>query len=255
MGCAETLRTQAYIDGEVDGAGAEAVARHIKGCPDCQAICADAAALSDAIRDQAARHRAPTALRLRVERMLADEAATGSASRANARRAVRRGFWFGAGAGAGLTGLAAGLALLLTLPPSGAGLSASLIDAHTRAMMTGREIEVVSSDHHTVKPWFAGRVEVSPPVTDFATQGFNLIGGRLDHIAGVRTAVVVYRHGRHAIDLFVWADRGARLPGSGLRHGYRSVLWKSGDLDFAAVSDMQPTELAAFVDLVRGQPE
>ena len=253
MGCAETLRTQAYVDGEVDGADAEAAARHIEGCLECQAICADAAALGDAIRRAAVRHRAPAALRARIGRMLDDEAAT--APWTNPRRAARRGFWLGAGAGAGLTGLAAGLVLLLTLPPSAAGLSASITDAHVRALMTGREIEVVSSDHHTVKPWFAGRIEVSPPVTDFAAQGFKLIGGRLDHVAGARAAVVVYQHGRHEIDLFVWADRGVRLPGSGLRHGYRSILWTSGDLDFAAVSDVQVSELAAFADLVRRQPE
>jgi len=255
MGCAETLRTQAYLDGEVDDADAEAAARHIEGCAECQAICDDAAALSDAIRKAAVRHRAPNALRARVGRMLDDEAATGTKTWTNPRKAMRRDFWLGAGAGAGLTALAAGLALLLTLPPSAAGLSASITDAHVRALMAGREIEVVSSDHHTVKPWFAGRVEVSPPVTDFAAQGFKLIGGRLDHIAGARAAVVAYQHGRHEIDLFVWADRGAALPESGLRHGYRSVLWKAGDLDFAAVSDVQGSELANFVTLVRGQPE
>jgi anti-sigma factor RsiW len=112
---------------------------------------------------------------------------------------------------------------------------------------------VVSSNHHTVKPWFAGRIEVSPPVADFAKDGFVLAGGRVDRVAGSRAAVVVYRHGKHEIDLFVWPDRGARLPGESLRHGYRSFFWKNGDLDFAAVSDTERAELVKFTNLVRAE--
>lgn len=245
MPCAETLRTQAYLDGQVSGAEAAEAENHIAGCADCQAFCADAAALSDDIRRLAPRYRAPAALRGRVERMLTAEAGADG----------RRGFWFGALAGAGVTGLAAAVALLAILPPSAATLADGVTDAHTRALMRNRTIEVASSDHHTVKPWFAGRIDLSPPVADFAGQGFKLVGGRLDRIAGAKAAVVIYRHGRHEIDLFVWADRGSALPAEGLRHGYHSIFWKSGDLDFAAVSDTQPAELATFTDLVRGQRE
>jgi anti-sigma factor RsiW len=131
----------------------------------------------------------------------------------------------------------------------------SLVDAHTRALMSGHVIEVASSNHHTVKPWFAGRVPVSPPVADFAADGFALAGGRIDKVAGSAAAVVVYRHGAHEIDLFVWPDRGSRLPASGVRHGYHAVFWKNGDLDFAAVSDMQSNELSRFVELVKGERE
>src|SRR5581483_4818673 len=114
-----------------------------------------------------------------------------------------------------------------------------------------RAIEVASSNHHTVKPWFAGRVAISPPVADFAEEGFALAGGRTDTIARTRAAVVVYRHGKHLIDLFVWADDGAALPREGVRHGYHSLFWKKGDLDFAAVSDADPAELKKFAALVR----
>ncbi len=121
--------------------------------------------------------------------------------------------------------------------------------------MQGRQIAVVSSDHHTVKPWFAGRAPVSPPVTDFAAQGFKLAGGRLDRVAGAPAAVVVYEHGRHEIDLFVWADRGSALPDTSVRHGFHAIFWKANDLDFAAISDTQAGELATFVKLVRAEPE
>jgi anti-sigma factor RsiW len=127
--------------------------------------------------------------------------------------------------------------------------------AHTRALMQDREIQVVSTDHHTVKPWFAGRIPLSPPVADFAAQGFTLTGGRLDRVAGSPAAVVVYRHGKHEIDLFVWSDRGSALPSAGLSHGYHSIFWKSQDLDFAAVSDTAVPELASFAKLVQAEPE
>jgi len=96
---------------------------------------------------------------------------------------------------------------------------------------------------------------VSPPVADFAQEGFALVGGRAGNVAGSQTAVVVYRHGAHMIDLFVWADRGSRLPPMAVRHGYRSQFWRSGDLDFAAVSDTQGAELERFVQLVKSERE
>ncbi|HUO11453.1 MAG TPA: zf-HC2 domain-containing protein [Caulobacteraceae bacterium] len=255
MSCAETLNTQAFIDGEVTGPDAEAIERHIEGCADCQAFCDDAAALNDAIRKRAPRYAAPAALRRRVEAMLDRE----SARRApRLFRSVSRpspGFWRGAFSGAGVTALAAGLAVFAFLPPSPSTLADQVTLAHTNAMMQGREIQVVSTDHHTVKPWFAGRLPLSPPVADFTAEGYKLVGGRLDKVGGAPAAVVVYRHGKHEIDLFVWADRGSPLPSAGLSHGYHSIFWKRQDLDFAAVSDTSTSELATFANLVRAEPE
>ncbi len=252
MRCAETLKTQAFIDGEVAGAEVEAIERHIEGCAECQAFCATAAALSDAIRARARHHLAPASLRRRVQMALDADAA---GRRLQGARSSTAGFWRGAFSGAGATALAAGLATLAFLPPSAASLADQITAAHTRALMRGEEIQVVSTDHHTVKPWFAGRAPLSPPVADFAQQGYRLAGGRLDKVAGSAAAVVVYQHGKHEIDLFVWVDRGSSLPSSGLSRGYHSIFWKSKDLDFAAVSDTAAPELASFVDLVRAEPE
>jgi anti-sigma factor RsiW len=252
MACAELLNTQAYIDGELEGASAAASERHIEGCAECQAFCADAAALSDAVRAGALRHAAPDRLRRSVRTALAGEVVRSRRARA---AAGLGSFWRGAFAGAGATALAAGLAVLAILPPAPASLVQSVADAHTQALIRGRMIEVASSDHHTVKPWFAGRIALSPPVRDFAAEGFGLTGGRLDTVAGRPAAVVVYQHGRHSVDLFVWSDRGGSLPAAGVRHGYRAMFWRSGDLDFAAVSDTAAPELANFVQLVRAQPE
>lgn len=252
MSCPERLRTQAFIDGEVPEAEAAAVERHIEACADCQAFVEDAAEVSDAIRAKAKRYAAPPELRRRVTAML-DAEATRPRDLGQAR--ARRSFWRGALGGAGITGIAASLAVLAVQPPSPATLVDQVTTAHTRALIDGRIIEVASSDHHTVKPWFAGRIDLSPPVQDFAAQGFKLVGGRLDKVGRKPAAVLVYQHGKHAVSLFVWSDRDSNLPAGGVRRGYHVVSWKSADLDFAAVSDTAPAELANFVQLVRSEPE
>lgn len=246
MSCPELLRTQAHLDGELDSAATAEAERHIEGCAECQAFCADAANLSDAIRREVPRYTAPDLLRARIVRQLKVE---------SAKTSPRRGFWAGVAGGAGISAVAAALAIFAILPPSAGTLAESVAGAHARAMMSGEAIQVASSSHHTVKPWFAGRIALSPPVADFQNQGFTLTGGRIDKVAGSPAAVVVYSHGKHQIDLFVWADRGSDLPGASTSHGYHVVFWKKADLDFAAVSDTDPTELNNFVALVRSERE
>ncbi|HEY8950708.1 MAG TPA: zf-HC2 domain-containing protein [Rhizomicrobium sp.] len=251
MNCPELLRTQAFLDGELTGDAAREAERHIAGCEDCRASSASVAEMSDVLRASTMRHRAPQALRDRIGALLDKE--TAPVERVPRRR--RREFWTGALSGVGTAALAAALTMFVLLPPSAETLAQSVADAHTHALMSGKVIEVASSSHHTVKPWFAGKVEVSPPVADFAQEGFPLVGGRVDKVAGSRAAVVVYHHGRHEIDLFVWPDKGARLPGESTRYGYHAIFWKSGDLNFAAVCDMEGAELHKFVNLVRAESE
>lgn len=251
MICTELLRTQAYLDGELEGAAATEAERHIDTCPECQAFSADAARVSDAMRREGVRHRAPPHLRTHIAGAL--DAERPSAKLLSFK--TGRSFWAGAASGVSLSAIAAAIAIFALLPPSAGTLAQSVADAHTQALMSGRTIEVASSNHHTVKPWFAGRVPLSPPVGDFAQQGFALAGGRTDTVAGRRAAVVVYRHGRHEIDLFVWADGRGPLPNETTTRGYRTLFWKRGDLDFAAVSDVDDRELHKFVQLVRSEPE
>jgi anti-sigma factor RsiW len=241
MSCKQTLQTQSFLDGERTGAEAEAAALHMESCTECQALATDMALVSDALRN-ATRHRAPAALRGRV-------AASLQPPKSGPRPA--RGFWLGAASGTGSTALAAGLALFFILPPSAATLTAALADAHAKALLSGKTIMVASSDHHTVKPWLAEHVAISPPADDFATDGFPLIGGRSDNVAGTRAAVAVYRHGNHEVDLFAWPDRGVRLPEPAMTHGFRSAFWKSGDLDFAAISDVDAAAFEKFISLAR----
>jgi len=165
------------------------------------------------------------------------------------------GFWLGAGSGAGLMAMAAGFIFFLALPPSTASLADAVITAHTAAMMKGQEIAVVSSNHHTVKPWFSGRIALSPPVADFANQGFALTGGRIQTVDGIAMAVVVYRHDAHHVDLFVWPAKKTLAAGLKTRQGYLAQMWQAGDLDFAAVSDMDSGELKKFAALVQAERE
>jgi len=242
MSCNETLRTQSWLDGELDNAAAGEAERHVETCAECQAVVADAAMVGDALR-VATRHRAPAHLRARFSAALDRE------------RRPMRSFWAGAASGGGITALAAGFALFLFLPPTAATLTQSVVDAHGRALTTGKTIMVASSSHHTVKPWLAQHVAISPPVTDFAADGFPLMGGRADEVAGSRAAVAVYARGKHQIDVFAWPDRGAKLPQDGVTHGFRSAFWKQGDLDYAVVSDIDAASFAKFVTLARAQRE
>jgi anti-sigma factor RsiW len=244
MSCEELLNTQSYLDGELTGAEAAEVERHLQSCAECQAFAASAADLSDALR-QASRHTALAHLRAAVLAGLDKEPS----------RFSPRSFWMGAMGGAGVSALAAGFALLALLPPSIATLTQSIADAHARALTGGKTIMVASSNHHTVKPWLAAHAGLSPPVSDFAGDGFTLIGGRVDDVAGRPAAVMVYAHGNHEVDLFAWPDRGADLPGTSVTHGFRTSFWKQGDMDFAAVSDVDQAAFQKFVALARAQRE
>lgn len=235
MTCDQSLKTAAYLDDELDANEALSVERHLESCVECRALKAQHEELKAAFRNLSY-HRAPPSLRGKIERQLGGD-----------RR--RAGFWLGAGGGAGAMALAASLAFFLLLP--GNVLVNDLLEAHQRSLLGSHLIDVASSDRHTVKPWFAGHADVSPPAVNFATQGYVLVGGRADYVNGARAAVVVYRHGAHVINLFSWADRGGHLPRARVRDGYRMLFWKQGDLDFAAVSDTGPEELDALAALVK----
>ena len=245
MACDQSLQTQAYLDGELDAADSLKAEAHLENCAECQAMAADHAEMKAAMAG-ATYHRASPELRARIGAALDGESKVISIPAP--RRKDR--FWLGAGSGAGGMAIAAALAFFLFLPTNAVVVS-DLAEAHQRSLVSEHLIDVASSDHHTVKPWFAGHADVSPPAEDFKADGFTLAGGRADYVHGARAAVVVYRHGAHVINLFAWADRGQSLPASGTRDGYRMILWKQDDLDLAAVSDVDPNELDQFVKLVK----
>jgi anti-sigma factor RsiW len=162
-----------------------------------------------------------------------------------------RSFWVGALGGVGGTAIAATFAFLLLMPRFANPLLDQLVSAHVRSLMPSHLIDVVSTDKHTVKPWFAGHADVSPVVADFEAQGYRLIGGRVDYLEYQRSAVVVYQHGAHVINVFSWAGHERGLPTDVTRSGYHLAFWKAGDLEYCAVSDTGWDELLGLVRLLR----
>ena len=263
MRCAESLRVQAYFDGEVDAVSAVEIERHAEHCGACRTLLKDLEQVRAALRRSAAYAHAAPALRASISRALDQDSAAPAQDmreRDIRERDVRgrtaptrriRPFWLGALGGVGASAIAAACAFLLILPRLGSPLIDELASAHVRSLMPAHLIDVVSTDRHTVKPWFAGHADVSPVVADFEPQGYRLIGGRADYLDRQRSAVVVYQHGAHVINVFSWAGDGRGLPADVSRNGYHFVFWKSGNLDYCAVSDTAKDELQSLVRLLQ----
>jgi len=210
--------------------------------------------LGKLIRQEATRHAPPPALaeRIRVGLRNAEDAPTFVA----APRSKTRPRWlqalalFGAGAAT-----AWGLSFVLLLGTASNALGDAVTDSHVRSLMAGHLTDVASSDHHTVKPWFAGKLDFSPPVIDLAAEGHPLIGARLDYIEGRAVAALVYRSGQHIVNLFIWPDSRANTSAPQLlvRRGYNVVRWTEGGMQAWAVSDLNAAELQTFAKLARSQ--
>jgi anti-sigma factor RsiW len=137
----------------------------------------------------------------------------------------------------------------------GSGQSAltnAVIDSHIASLMANHLTDVQTSNQHTVKPWLSSHIDVSPPVSDFAAQGFPLVGGRVDYVDGHPTAVVVYRHDKHIINLFAWAspDRPDTAPSIHHHQGFNVVSWRRAGISYFAVSDVESAQLEEFTHLV-----
>lgn len=198
-----------------------------------------------ALRAELPYERAPVALAARITAALDREAP--------ARRWFVPSFGRGVLAGAGGGLLAAALAFFLIAPPlmsSRAALLDDLVNAHVRSLLPAHLVDVESTDRHTVKPWFAGHVDVSPAVYDFTAQGYHLVGGRADYFEHQRAAALVYQHGAHVINVFSWAGEGVP-PADTTRNGYHLAFWQEGNLRYCAVSDTGWSELLRLVSLIR----
>lgn len=247
MSCPDPAHLHAYVDGEVDAIGATALERHFEECPSCRARREELQHLRIAIRQDVRALRAPGALRARIAKSLDGEPGAGTARR----RPRARWTWM-AWPAMGGAAIAAACAWLIVAPwRNDARLLDELAGAHVRSLMVAHLIDVESSDHHTVKPWFAGRTDVSPPVADFAAQGFTLLGGRADYIRRQRAAVLVYRHGRHVINVFSWVRDAHSLPASSSRDGYHVNCWQTGTVQSCAISDAGKVELARLASLLQ----
>ena len=268
--CAEAMRVQAYFDGEVDAVSALEVERHAEHCPECRSLLENLADTRARIRSELEFPSAPPQLRASLERLLDEETRAAmrepgatrepdatrepSAMRESAARMRPRrrapAFWLAAFGGAG-TALAAAVALFVIAPWRASPVLDDLVSAHVRSLMPEHLTDVISTDRHTVKPWFAGHADVSPVVADFTEQGYRLVGGRADYFEHQRVAAVVYQHGAHLINVFAWVASGSSLPQYGTRSGYHIACWKLGNLQYCAISDTGWDELQGLTRLLR----
>lgn len=213
--------------------------------------------LSALIRGHATRHAAPDGLRASIRTQVALEDARRAPPPAPPRVADERPrrSWFDFGWGTASASFALGMLCMALLVPLvqrvnlGEPVDADLVADHVRALQSGAVAEVLSSDRHTVKPWFQGRLDYAPPVYDLASDGFPLIGGRIEHVRGSAVATLAYGHNRHVVDLFVWPSGERKPPERLLRRGFNVVHWADGSMQYWAVSDMDRQEIESFTRL------
>ena len=229
----------ALLDGELDAGHAREVEGHIADCPGC-------AKQLVAFRDMRVA-MAGTDLRFRASRRLRqslDKALPGRVSLRD-RRGLLKGFALG---GALSGAIAAGLVAVVLRDDRGQRIAGDVVNAHLRSLQAEHLTDVQSTDQHTVKPWFNGRLDVAPPVVDLTAQGFTLIGGRLDYIDRKPVAALVYKRRAHVINVFVMDGSDAEGFGtmSESVQGFNLRRWFADGLAFFAVSDVNAEELDEF---------
>jgi len=258
MNCAEIHHLlQPYADRELDLVHSLDVERHVKTCAACAAAINSLRSLHSALRDSDLTYHAPDSLRKIVRRM-----ARASGEEIQSRSSNFQWLWKWLAAGA-----TAFAVLTIILRPSGLSghdqLLNDVVASHVRSLMVGHLTDVASSDEHTVRPWFDGKLDFAPDVTDFAAQGFPLVGGRLDYLNDHAVAALVYRHNKHFINVFVWpSPNGARIEKRENNlitsraeeiehfHGYNVITSSVGGFHYCLVSDLEEKELNQLAGLI-----
>jgi len=239
MRCEEAeVLLHALIDDELDAGHARAIETHVATCQRCAAQLRDYRAMRGVLASTNLSFEAPADLRRRIDARLPAPAAHPD------RRTLLKGF----AAGAGLSSaIAAGLLIAVVRSDRDSRLMSEVVSAHLRSLQADHLTDVLSSDQHTVKPWFNGRLDVAPPVLDLTTQGFTLIGGRLDYIDGKPVAALVYRRRAHVINLFA-AEGGNEPRGATVEtvQGFNVRRWGTPGFSLWAISDLNAEELEDF---------
>jgi anti-sigma factor RsiW len=230
-----------YLDAELDLARSLEIEQHLEGCPACATSLNRFRALGSALR-QTQVHTAPARLRSRVIAGIRAEAP---------RRRMPRAGWIGLAA----TILIAAGVVWQMIPRSIPDVVADqIIASHVRSLLADHLTDVASSDRHTVKPWFNGKLDFSPVVMDPASDGFPLVGGRLDYLDDRPVAALVYRKQRHVINVLVWPDDSRLTLRPVDRRGYHLIPWRRDGLFWCAVSDVDPAALQRLAELLQQPP-
>lgn len=246
MDCTDAQeRLEREQDGELDTPSRRALEEHLAGCETCSTASEELRALRSAVRDRASYFAAPDWLRQRISSELKRD-------RAPASRSVALPWWGFAASLATAALLSVALTLALGLPAREDQLAQQVVASHIRSLMENHLADVASTDQHTVKPWFSGKLDFSPPVHDFAAEGFALVGGRLDYIGGRPVAALVYQRRQHRINVFVWpATAKPQAPSRTIAvNGYNGIEWTQAGMTFWAVSDLNLPELGELKRLL-----
>jgi anti-sigma factor (TIGR02949 family) len=243
-----------YLDGELDVVRTIEFEAHLKGCAECARELEGQQSLHAAIRRGSLAYAAPGALRQRILSSLESSVVTEPAERRGVWSTLRALQWAGAFAVFAVCTIAFWeLVPGLRGPSADQRIAAQVVAGHVRSLEAGHLMDVASTDQHTVKPWFDGKLDFSPPVEDLTSDGFPLAGGRLDYLEGREVAALVYQRRKHDINVFIWPDTGGTKDTRTIdsRQGYNMVRWSRGGFQFWAVSDVSATDLAEFVRLLQ----
>jgi anti-sigma factor RsiW len=249
MNCEEILTLlDAYFDNELNLAKTVAIEEHLRTCAGCRSQYELRVALRSRLDDPDLRYAVPNDFADQIRKRLA------LLSRPTRNiLSFRAAAWIPAAvAAAAVFGAFVYANIGRLIPTETQSLAAEVASDHIRSLIGTHLIDVESSDQHTVKPWFAGKVDFSPPVRDFADQGFKLVGGRLDYVRGNNVAVLVYRLENHYVSLFICRERTPEAASKQKSFDYQSynlVYWNANGLDCWAVSDIAPGALLEFVKI------
>src|SRR6476469_2283648 len=240
-------QVDAYLDGELAAMDSVELEAHLAGCASCGRFRDDRLALRTAIAAQLPRLEAPEALRDRVRTALRQAAAP-----SRARRPAPPMAWRGLALAASLALVAVGSWRLAGEHTASEILTDEVLASHVRSLMPGHLSDVISTDQHTVKPWFNGRLDFSPPVHDFAGRGYPLLGGRLDYVGGRPVAALAYGRRRHIVSVYVWpSDHAAPVVAGPDGNGYHLIHWATPVFTWWVVSDIGAAELSDFGAMLR----
>lgn len=235
---------QAAFDGELDPGARLAVEDHIRECAGCRGELERLRDLRNAIRLRAPRYSVPEGFENQVRTALRDSTTVKMPAKTNYRRLLAA-----AAILLFMIGIVAQWLVIQGRQEEKRLLARAIVTSHVRSLMPGHLIDVPSSDQHTVKPWFAGKLDFSPEVKDLKDKGFELVGGRLEYLEGHTVAAIVYKRRQHLINVLVWPEQGKgqmepRVVGS--ESGYNSVQWRRNEITYWAVSDLNAQELLGF---------
>ena len=260
MDCKQSQQwISANLDAELGPSEAAQLSAHLEHCSQCRAMQEQLRALQALVSSDATSHTAPDYLRQRIHSAIKTEQQQQRATTRRPSPVTGISRWPWAWINLGLAGLSTA-AFVLTLnlywrqPSAEEQLEQELVASHYRALMPDHLADVVSTDQHTVKPWFTGKLDYSPPVFDLAGQGFALLGGRLDYVNHRPVAALAYQHRKHILNLYVWpAAPGSKpsAPRAASRQGFQLLRWHQGEMEFSAISDVNAQDLAEFAGLLQ----